>query len=95
MLNTTKLKISLASWLRITKDDIATVFVKKTFSTMEPFQAIRILEPGYTVRDIISLELNALSEKIELNINKVKDLKATLPYIDPDNRLFFNSIINP
>lgn len=95
MINTTKLKISEASWIRITKDDIAKVFIKKSFSTMEPFQAIRVLKPGYTVRDIISLELNALSEKIELNANKVKDLKTMLPYIDPCNRPFFNSIINP
>lgn len=84
MLNTTKLKISESSWLRITKDDIAKLLIKKTLSTMEPFKAIRILKPGYTIRDI-SLDLNALSEKIELNANKVKDLKAMLPYIDPRN----------
>lgn len=34
MLNTTKLKIPKASWLRLTQDDIGTLLIKKPFITM-------------------------------------------------------------
>ncbi len=72
MINTAKLKISEVSWLRITKDNISKVFYKHTFNTMAPFTEMKILKPGYTQRDLVSLELQPIPKVVALNENKRK-----------------------
>lgn len=92
-IDTSKLGISKASWLRVTKEEPGVVLHKKTFNSLLGWEKCRVLKKGVTIQNIQSAELLALVGVKQISENKKKDLHAMLEFIDEKNKAFFTSIL--
>lgn len=90
---TSKLRITQASWLRVTKTDPGVVSYKQNFNELVGWEKCHVLKKGITVENIKSAELTCLPGVCPLNENKKKDIRTMMEFIDEDNREFFQNIL--
>ncbi|KAG8266169.1 hypothetical protein J6590_077635 [Homalodisca vitripennis] len=93
IINTKKLGISTASWIRIEKKKPGVVQTKKTFNEIEPWVDHYVFNPGVNERTLQTVNLESLPETVDLSIAKKEDLRKMLPYIKEENRKFFEKIV--
>ena len=92
VINTSRLGISKATWIRIDKENPGVVKVKTTFSEVEDWQNCYVLNPRVTPRAITSTNLDALPETVPIPQTKQDDLCKMLPYLKEENKGFFQSL---
>ena len=93
-IDTSKLGITQASWLRVTKEEPGLVLYRKNFSVLTGWEKCRVLKKGVTVQNLRSAELLALPGIQKINESKKKDLRAMLEFISQENRAFLTPILD-
>ena len=93
LLDTSKLGISKASWLRVSKDDPGFVLYKRNYSDIAPWEKCRVLKPGITIASIKNATLTSLPTTIPLSAPKKKDLTTMLAFLDDRSREYYTNIL--
>lgn len=94
-LNTTKMEISKASWIRFMIEDSNKLVVKckQTFSELETWKITPVLRKGTTFMDLVALDkLTPLTAPTKITAEKKKDLLAMLEYLDPKYHQFYKDL---
>ncbi|XP_072399045.1 LOW QUALITY PROTEIN: uncharacterized protein [Diabrotica undecimpunctata] len=92
-LNTAKLGISTAVWIRVSKDNPGTVMYKKSYSDLAPWESCIVLKLGITATTIKNATLSSLPNSLPLKESKKKDITAMLQFLDDDNKQYFLNIL--
>lgn len=91
-IDTKKLGISKATWLKVSDSYPGYVQHKENLSELGAFQKTYIFKKNVTNQKIIDLELNSLPLEVPLSENKKKDISAMLEYISQPNRGFYEEL---
>lgn len=86
--------VILSNWSKSTKDSPGIVYFKNNFSTLLPFQACRVFKRGVQIEKIMNAEIESLLGVVPIKETKKKDLRAMMQYLDEENRLYFENILN-
>lgn len=92
VINTKKLGISTASWIRIEKKKPGVVQTRKTFNDIEQWVDHYVFNPGVNEKTLQAVNLKSLPSSVDLGNAKKADLRKMLPYIKEENRAFFERI---
>lgn len=82
IINTKKLNISKAVWLRIESEDPGVIHTKETFSEVEAFKPIKVWKQGKGKSDLINLNLEVSTNTLQRE--KKSDLMAMIDYLDKE-----------
>lgn len=93
-LNTTKLKISTISWIRIEKDKLPRVDLMESHNDSIPWDSVNIFKKGKSPNQLKNYTLPALEARNNISKEKLKDVKDMLPYIPTENKAFYEHLIN-
>lgn len=92
-LNTTKLNISKASWIKITKNKPTTVYIRKTFNDMEEWTEVDVLKKGKK-KDFSNISLSKLECKSTISEDKKENLKTMISFLEDENhKQFYQTLI--
>lgn len=92
-LNTTPIKISTLSWIRISRDDFAMIKTRQTFNTLEPWKLHNIFKKKHSLRSVESIQaLSELKKSTAISEPKKKDLLAMLDFLDEKYHAFYQNI---
>ena len=75
-IDTSKLGISKASWMLITKDHPGVVLYKRNYSDILDWESCRVLKPGINVDSIFTAELSTLPKQVPLNESKTHNAQV-------------------
>ncbi|CAH2006901.1 unnamed protein product [Acanthoscelides obtectus] len=92
-LNTTKLNISKACWIEVSKKNPTLVRTKTTFNEMEEWTSCNVLKRGKTLSDLKTTPLPQLDCKNPISQEKAKNLEDMLDYIPLAYISFYTGII--
>lgn len=93
-LNTAKLKISTISWIRINKEKLPYVDLMESHNDSIPWESINIFKKGKSPHQLKNYVLPVLEVRNNISKEKLKDLEQMLPYIPPENKAFYEHLIN-
>lgn len=92
-INISKLNISQASWVRVTKDNPFTVFIRKSFNDMAPWEKCNVLKKGKELINFRSEVIPLLECKNRITKAKIDNLKSMLDYIPLAYLGFYDDLI--
>lgn len=81
LINTSKLNIKKASWIKIDSSNPAVVQIKESFNEMEPWKCISVLKKGKTLEDIKKTELRVRSHLNSISAEKKENLRSMIPFL--------------
>lgn len=93
-LNTTKLKISCVSWIRIEKNKLPFLDIMESHNDAIAWDKINIFKKGKSPTQLKDYILPTAPPKNNISKEKLKDLKDMLPYIPTECRPFYEQLIS-
>lgn len=91
-LNTKKLEISKVKWLKVTKADPGVVYVKKSWTDIEPWVKIKVFKKGVDEEQVLQ-NLQKLKTKNRLSQEKKADIVKMIPYLKEENKDFYGNLV--
>lgn len=89
---TTKLQISKAQWIRITKDKPGVVMTRRTFNDFEQWSESDIFRKKVNLNSFASF-LQPLHCISRLSAKKKKDLRDMMDYLKDENKPFYENLV--
>lgn len=90
-INTTKINISKACWIRISAENPTRIQIKTSFSEVAPWQTYNVLKKGKNLNNL--QELSSLQCKNRISAPKLQNLKDMLDYIPLKHVPFYENLI--
>ena len=87
---TSKLKLSTASWFRITTP--GEIQERRSFHAVEIWKTFNILKRGKSVHDFQKLTTEEIHTQKPLPVEKKKDLVSMMKYLPEEHRPFYRNI---
>lgn len=81
LINTDKMSISKAQWIKVRSDEIHKVRVRYTLNTMEPWKVINILKRNKSPADLRRIMIPQLGCSSKISNAKKNDLLQMVPYL--------------
>lgn len=92
-LNTTKLKISEAAQIRLSRDQFGTAEVWKSHGAIQYPTKTNILRKGVTIDDFAIIEVNEQPTKHGIPEEKVAHIRAMLPYLTNEAKEYYSQLL--
>ncbi|CAH1101743.1 unnamed protein product [Psylliodes chrysocephalus] len=92
-LNTTKLKISEAAQIRLSRDQFGTAEVWKSHGALQFPTKTNILRKGVTIDDFATIEVNEQPTKHGIPEEKVAHIRAMLPYLTNEAKEYYSQLL--
>lgn len=93
-LNTTKLKISEAAQIKLTKDQFGIAEVWKSHGALQSSLKINILRKGKTLNDFATIEVSEQPTKHGIPKEKIAHVKAMLPYLETEAKEYYSELLH-
>ena len=92
-INTSRVNVSKAAWIVVEKSAPGVVKIKESFNELCDFRSYKVLKPGVTMKNIAGIQIQALPASVPLSTMKKEDLRKMLPFLDQENREFFQQLL--
>ena len=93
-IDTSKLGISKATWLQITRDLTGVVFYKTNYSDIACWEKCCVMKAGITENHIKTATLPSLNDEIPLSELKKRDLIKMLDFMSEETKQYFSRILS-
>ncbi|KAJ4443280.1 hypothetical protein ANN_04948 [Periplaneta americana] len=90
IINTTKVNISSASWIKITTPGV--IQIKKTFGEIEEWETIRVLKKGWRSEDFKTITFSEVTGAKRLSSEKKRDLRNMMEYLPEVHKQFYSEL---
>lgn len=94
VINTSKLQISKAQWINITRENPGVIKIRETLNEMEPWKTMNVMKKNVTSRTITEMSLPILNCKNSISDEKKRNLQEMIPYLTEENKQFYENLVN-
>lgn len=94
LLDTQKIQISKAQWIRVSSTNPGMVQIKQSFSEIEQWKHFNVFKKGVKPEDLANYQLPQLQCNNRLSEAKKKDLKAMIPFLKNESKPFYEDLVN-
>lgn len=95
IINTSALKISKATAIRVNKSNLSCVQIKTTYRNLDDWVTVRVLKKGKTEEDLRRTMLTAKEKKHPISNEKLKNLEEMIPFLEEErHKKFYRELLN-
>ena len=93
-IDTKKLQISKAQWIRVSTNKPGIIQIKETFSDIETWKEVMVFKKNIKADDLVRYQIPLLPQNNKLSTEKKRDLKRMIPFLKEENKQFFDDLVN-
>lgn len=93
-IDTKKLQISKAQWIRVSTNKPGIIQIKETFSDIETWKEVMVFKKNIKADALVRYQIPLLPQNNKLSTEKKRDLKRMIPFLKEENKHFFEDLVN-